>query len=77
MKQTILNMNINDVKEYKSEEEFIKEGGNKLKLTTPEHRMTRPIYKYYTGYLYEEPEHTNKGWIIYVKDEIKMVKRII
>lgn len=79
MNKEILNMRLMDTKEYKNNREFIKAGGMYLRLTTPEHRMTRPIYKYYKGYMYEEeiPEHTSKGWLIYVKDEVRKVKRII
>jgi len=82
MNKEILNMRLMDTKEYKNNREFIKAGGMYLRLTTPEHRMTRPIYKYYKGYMYEEegieiPEHTSKGWLIYVKDEIRKVKRIM
>lgn len=75
----ILNMNIYQTIVFNSQEEYLKNGGNYLKLTSSSYNMTRPLYKYYHSNIFhfdEELLHTNKSWLIYKIDDQLRVTRI-
>lgn len=75
----ILSMNIYESKVFNSLNEYLKNGGNYLKLTSSSHNMTRPVYKYYHSNIFhfdEELLHTNKSWLVYKIDDKVKVTRI-